>query len=368
MGFDFKPYTIKYPEKRGTKKIVHVIGNFIVGGSTQLVVDLIERTSDEYLHKVVVPTLEARLAYQPLDIRAFSIRELQDLSEWLKDEEPELVHIHYFVRDADQYTEGALWYQTVFDICEDLGLKVVQNINVPTHPHHSSAIVHNVFVSEFVDRNYNNSTASHSVIYPGSDFSHFRNDDVDSLPSKSIGMVYRLDDDKLRSDAIEVFIQVAKQDPEIRSYIVGNGLFLDDFKQRVREEKLEKRIIFTGLVSYDKLPEMYKKFSIFVAPVHDESFGQVTPFAMSMGQCVAGYNTGAIPEILGYIDTLVTTGDVNGLAKVIVQLANNPKRRKELGSRNRQRSNEQFAVGQMIAQYRRLYHRFISAAELDSNS
>jgi glycosyltransferase involved in cell wall biosynthesis len=109
-------------------------------------------------------------------------------------------------------------------------------------------------------------------------------------------------------------------------------------KRRVREEDLESNISFTGFVSYDDLPAMYKRFSIFVAPVHDESFGQVTPFAMGMGMCVAGYNTGAMSEILGTDETLRPTGDVDTLATLIVELANDSGRRKNIGLANRERA------------------------------
>ena len=192
MGGGFRPRVVRYPDKRGIKKIVHVIGNFIVGGSSQLVVDIIEGTSDEYVHKIVVPYTEEQLAYQPVDIRAFSITELRELSAWLEDENPDFVHIHYFVRPSDKHSDGALWYETVFKICEELGLKVIQNVNVPTQPHPSLAVIHNVFVSEYVRREFNNVGTESSVIYPGSDFSHFQNEDIDRLPEKSIGMVYRL--------------------------------------------------------------------------------------------------------------------------------------------------------------------------------
>ena len=362
---NFKRRTVRYPVKRGSRKIVHVIGNFIVGGSSQLVVDIIEGTSDEYYHEIVVPQLDSRLGYEVRDIHAFGITQLRELTAWLADERPELVHIHYFVRDCDRHSDGALWYETIFKICEDLGLKVIQNVNVPTRPHRNTSVVHNVFVSEYVRREFNDvGDVESSVIYPGSDFEHFRND-IDSLPEKAIGMVYRLDQDKLRSDAIEVFIAVVKLDPAIRALIVGGGYFLEDFKRRVSDERLDEKISFGGLVSYDRLPEMYRRFSIFVAPVHEESFGQVTPFAMGMGMCVAGYNTGAIPEILGSGETLAPTGDVDALARIIVDIANDPERRKRIGAENRRRAVENFSVGPMVDRYRTLYADVLGVRQAD---
>jgi len=354
---NFVPYILKYQSNEKNKKIVHVISNFIIGGSTQLVVDIIERTSDKYFHRVVVPEYLNPLSYQPVDIHSFSINEMRGLYDFLKNEKPEIVHIHYYVRETTKYEGNAFWYYAVFRICEDLNIKVIQNINVPTEPYLSRAVVHNVFVSQYVEDTFNSSDAPKSVIYPGSDFSHFKSD-VDTVAQNSIGMVYRLDYDKLSEASIEVFISAVKKKRDLHCYIVGGGYYLEYYKQRVSEENLENNFTFTGFVSYSALPEFYKKIGVFVAPVYDESFGQVTPFAMSMGLAVAGYDTGALSEILGSKDTLVETGNIERLADVIVDLVNNPNKRKELGLKNQKRARENFSVESMTNQYEKLYAKY----------
>lgn len=348
------PYVLKYQPNKKNKKIVHVISNFMIGGSTQLMVDIIERTSDKYFHQIVVPEYLKPLPYQPVDIHSFSINEMNELYNFLKNEKPELVHIHYYVREITKYEGNAFWYYAVFKICEDLKIKVIQNVNVPTEPYLSDAVVHNVFVSKYVEDNFNTSDASKSIIYPGSDFSHF-NYDTNLIPDNSIGMVYRLDNDKLREDSIDVFIRAVKKKADIHCYIIGGGYYLEYYKQKVKEKNLENNFTFTGFVSYRALPELYKKIGVFVAPVYDESFGQVTPFAMSMGLSVAGYDTGALSEILGYKVTLVETGNIESLADVIVDLVNNPNKRKELGLKNQKRARENFSVESMTNQYEKLY-------------
>src|SRR5688572_5680651 len=146
----YVPYKLKLSQTVGSIKIIHVNGNFVIGGSTQLIVDLIERTSDKYIHKVVVPSHPEPLPYQPVDIRRFSLNEMTALYEFLRKEKPSLVHIHYWVREKHRYRDFSLWYQGVFKICEELHLKVIQNINVPTSPYHSSSVVKNIYVSEYV--------------------------------------------------------------------------------------------------------------------------------------------------------------------------------------------------------------------------
>jgi glycosyltransferase involved in cell wall biosynthesis len=278
------------------------------------------------------------------------------LYDYLKERQPALVHINYWVKQEDRFAECAIWFQTIFKICEELNFKVIQNVTIPAEPFISPVVQHNVFVSRFVADNFNiDPKTPSSVIYPGSDFTHFNNCDIETLPGKAIGMVYRLDRDKLNAEAIEVFISAVKKDRTIISYIVGGGYYLEQYKKRVGEEGLEKNFVFTGFVSYKQLPAHYRKMSVFVTPVHDESFGQVTPFAMSMGLSVAGYKVGALPEILGSTETLVEQGDIESLSQLIVDLTNDAERRLRLGRENQSRAVRYFSMETMIKEYSALY-------------
>ena len=351
------PRILNYQSSPGKPVIFHFNGNFVIGGSSQLIADIVERTSDKYSHHIIVRGYPRPLPYQPLHISEFSVSQLPELFDHLRKEKPALVHIHYWVRSIHRYYDFALWYNAIFRMCGELKLKVIQNINVPTQPFDSPAVIHNVFVSRYVMNEFsgNNITAS-SVIYPGSDVGHFTCSENHSFPENTIGMVYRLDRDKLDEKAIEVFIKAVKKKPEIFCYIIGGGFYLDYYKQRVKEEGLKKRFNFTDFVSYESLPGHYKKIGVIVAPVHDESFGQVTPFAMCMGLPVVGYDTGALSEILGSKSTLVKYGDSEALANLIVEMVNNPQRRKQLGGENKKRAQACFSVEKMTEEYENLYN------------
>ena len=281
-----EPYRLRPYRTDAPRRIVHVNGNFLVGGTTQLIVDLIERLSDDYRQEVVVPVAPAVRPYQPVDVREVSLDAMQPLFESLRDDPPVAVHVHYWVREGDDYHPVALWYDTIFRMCERLAIPVVQNVNVPTAPHPSPAVVHNVFVSQYVRDGYDPGQVPSSVIYPGSDFAHFVAAEA-TPPDDVIGMVYRLDPDKLDERAIEVFIAAVRRRPGLRCLIVGGGHFLDRYRRRVAEAGLADRFSFPGFVSYGELPSWYGRLALFVAPEHNESFGQVTPFAMSMGLPVA---------------------------------------------------------------------------------
>lgn len=321
-----------------------------------MIADIVERTSGKYAHHIIVPNHPKPLPYQPLSISEFSISQLPALFDFLEKERPALVHIHYWVRPIHRYYDFGLWYEAIFKMCGDLKLKVIQNINVPTVPFDNPAVLHNVFVSSYVRDGFNkNSHVVSSVIYPGSDLTHFTCSAGHTFPGNTVGMVYRLDKDKLNEAAIEVFIMVVKKNPGVLCYIIGGGYYLNYYKRRVKEEGLKKNFIFTGFVSYESLPDHYKKIGVIVAPVHDESFGQVTPFAMSMGLPVVGYDTGALCEILGSKDTLVKYGDTEALSNLVIGMVNNPQKRKHLGQVNKDRAHACFSVEKMITAYDEIY-------------
>ncbi|HVF31296.1 MAG TPA: glycosyltransferase family 4 protein [Pyrinomonadaceae bacterium] len=356
-----EPYILRQPTAAKPKAtVVHVNGNFIIGGNTQLIVDLIERTSDQYSHEVVVPSYPRPLPYQPVNIHEYSILQMPKLFEYLESKRPDFIHMNYWVKHARRYGQRAVWFQSVFKICEELNIPVLQNITVPAQPFISPVVRHNVFVSRFVAENFNvDPDTPWSVIHPGSDFSHFRNDDIGSLPANSIGMVYRLDRDKLNGEAIGVFITAVKKKPALTCHIVGDGPLFDLYRSRVKEEGLGRNFVFHGQVSYRQLPKLYKSFSVFAAPVHDESFGQVTPFAMSMGQAVAGYDVGALSEILGSNETLVESGNVDKLSDLLVALTDDREKRVRLGEANQKRAVKNFSVEMMIEKYSDLYARML---------
>jgi glycosyltransferase involved in cell wall biosynthesis len=172
--------------------------------------------------------------------------------------------------------------------------------------------------------------------------------------------VYRLERDKLDEGSIEPLIAVTKLRPQTRAIIVGDGTLFAHFRARVAQEKLLDRFEFTGAVPYRELPSHYARFKVFVAPVWQESFGQVVPFAMSMGLAVAGNRIGALPEILGDAGTLGATPEE--LVSHVLRLLESRAAIDETGARNRAIACSKFAVEGMAVAYLDTYKEMIPEA------
>jgi glycosyltransferase involved in cell wall biosynthesis len=367
FGPSFTPYEVRVPPAwDDLPRIVHVIGNFYTGGSSRLVVDLVERLGDQYAQTILTRDVASPPGYVGLDVQVQPRLGSPDQAlRLLTDAMPDLVHVHYLGGSYSRLGPGDWeWYVRLFDALEKLGKPVIENVNIPTSPYVSEAVSCYVFVSDYLRERFGRVRARSVTIYPGSDISAFSRSDTAHIPDDCVGMVYRLEDDKLHPDAIDVFIEIAKRRPSAHALIVGGGPLLQRYQAAVSAAGVQHAFAFTGYVSYEDLRAHYDRMSVFVAPVQNESFGHVVPLAMSMGIPVAGYAAGALPEILDDPTVLAPVGDATTLAAIVCSLLDSRDRRLAMGSAGRTRAVERFSLEAMVRGYAALYADLLSTRTL----
>lgn len=334
----------------GKPRVLHVIANFFLGGSSRLVADIIDASSDQYNHEVLTSAApdEAVYPYIPVHIAPMGFDPIL-VNEFLDKYSPDLIHIHYW-GDCDEP-----WYNAVYPLAKERDCKIVENINTPVAPYVADRIDRYVYVSDYVKREFGFNDGKSETVYPGSDFELFNRESVEDIVDNCIGMVYRLENDKLNLDSIYPFIETVKKRPQTKVIIVGGGTNLLAYKKACEDADVFAAFTFTDYVPYEMLPEWYSKFSLFVAPVWKESFGQVSPFAMSMGMPVVGYDIGAISEIIGTNELLAKPGDSEQLSDIIIKLLDNRTERLKIGAINQHRAKEKFSVQAMTDSYQKIY-------------
>jgi glycosyltransferase involved in cell wall biosynthesis len=368
---DFRAYTVRSHAVRADRpRVLHAVANFATGGSARLVVDLIERLGSVYEQRVIVRKHPPVRSYEGLVIDEYqnltSTRPLQQLFGAFR---PDIVHVHYVASQTSPW--GNLdyrWYIHVFEAAAQAGARIIENINIPTEPYRAEGIDRYVFVSDYVRQRYERPGDETMVIHPGSDLDHFRRSaELDRRPD-TVGLVYRLERDKLDQHSIDPIIEVLHQRRDARGLVVGGGYFLPAFRRAVAKARVADRVTFTGYVAYADLPRWYERMSVFAAPVHTESFGQVSVFAMGMELPVAGYRVGALEEVLGGSSLLAPSGDMRGLANIVTRLLDDPDRARRIGRENRQRAEQNFSVEGMIDRYRALYRDVATGGEREARS
>ena len=349
---DSGAYRVKPPPTppRNAPRVVHVIANFMTGGSSRLVIDLVEYLGDRYRQCVLTSLNPSPPAYVGLAIEECRFSDsTEPFIEYYKRIQPDFVHVHYW-GECDEP-----WYAKAIEAAGILGLPIIENINTPIAPYRSEAVAKYVYVSDYVRSVFGEADARHVTVYPGSDFNLFKRSRNEHAPEDCVGMAYRLERDKLNENAIQPFIRIAELRPSTKILIVGGGSLLDSFQAAVEASGVSGNFEFTGYVNYDVLPDLYRRMSIFVAPVWKESFGQVSPFAMSMKVPVIGYDIGAISEIIDTPGLVAPAGDADALARIAVRLLDSPEERQAIGEIQQQRAQANFSVQAMIDRYTDIY-------------
>ena len=351
-----EPYKveIKKPLENNRKKVLHFIENFYTGGSSRLIIDIIEHYGHKYDNKIFTMAYHGEEEFLNVDVDVINVENSDEVLRKIADYNPDIIHVHIWKGE---------WYHKVFDILDNVSEKtIIENINTPIAPIVRDYIKKFVFVSQYVvDEFYSVNDPRTEVIYPGSNFDMFtRPLDDGYLAKDTIGMVYRLGYDKLNSKSIEVFIKTVQKRPNTKAIIVGGGPQYDCYVDKVKKAGVFDNFVFTGYVPYVDLPKWYEQFTIFVAPVWQESFGQVSPFAMSMGMPVSGYNIGALNEIIDNPNLLAAPEDSDALSDILVELLNDYNRCVEIGRSNQKRAHALFGVQKMVDDYFELYEELTS--------
>jgi glycosyltransferase involved in cell wall biosynthesis len=95
------------------------------------------------------------------------------------------------------------------------------------------------------------------------------------------------------------------------------GWMFDSIFQKVKNLKLDDKVIFTDFISEEDKPHLIKGAKVFVLPSFWEGFGLDALNAMATGVPVIASNIGSLPEVLGDAGILVESRETNSIAKAI---------------------------------------------------
>lgn len=200
-----------------------------------------------------------------------------------------------------------------------------------------------------------------TVISPGIDTKLFK--PVKKKNNSIVNILFcgRLEDEKGIFDILKAIKELKKEN--LQFFFVGKGT--EEEKMRRLEEKWAiSHLIKHTALPYDKMPEVYDKADIFIAPSKNtkywqEQFGMSILEAMASGLPIITANSGAIPENVGNAALLIEPGDWKTLALTIKKLSQDIQLRETLGKKARKRAVKHYdihVVAQKIDQiYKNLF-------------
>jgi phosphatidylinositol alpha-mannosyltransferase len=136
-------------------------------------------------------------------------------------------------------------------------------------------------------------------------------------------------------DALPVIARFA---PDVKVFVAGPGDPTEIQKQI--DPQLRHRFEFLGKISEADKADFMSSVSIYVAPnTGGESFGIILAEALAGGACVVASDIPAFDDLLGHgqYGALFKSEDSTDLAKVIIDLLRDHKKRSELASKGRAR-------------------------------
>jgi glycosyltransferase involved in cell wall biosynthesis len=179
----------------------------------------------------------------------------------------------------------------------------------------------------------------------------------DEVLAISVG---RLEPVKNHAAMIAAVAEAAEKVPQIRLAIAGTGGLEAGLKARAKELGLGNRVLFLG--HRRDIPDCLRAADLFVSSSTSEGQPVSLLEAMAAGLPVIATAVGGVPEALGSPPPglLVPPGSTRRLADAVVELANDPARRLELGTAARSRARS-FSLDACIERYSDLYDELLSS-------
>ena len=162
-------------------------------------------------------------------------------------------------------------------------------------------------------------------------------------------------------DIIGIFARVNAERAS-RLVMIGDG------PERVTAEDETRRLGVEGSVSFlgkiDDIAPLLASADIFLLPSETESFGLSALEALASGVPVVCTRVGGLPEVVRDNETgfLCEVGDVEGMARVSLELLNDPERWQQMSKLAAADARARFSEEQIVTQYEHMYRTSLEAA------
>ncbi|MGE5413496.1 MAG: glycosyltransferase family 4 protein [Syntrophomonadaceae bacterium] len=122
---------------------------------------------------------------------------------------------------------------------------------------------------------------------------------------------------------LEAARRVLVERPDARFVLAGTGDRLLWLRHRARELGLSGHVRFLGFVPHERLPELYRRASVYVLPSVAEPFGLTVLEALRQGVPTIATGSAGVTEVVESV-IRVDAGDVEALAGEILRVLDSP--------------------------------------------
>lgn len=154
----------------------------------------------------------------------------------------------------------------------------------------------------------------------------------------TVMFVGRLDLEKNLDELIRAFTLVRREQPEAQLVLVGKGMEQPHLEELARTEGIADRVVFTGFLPDEDLPHIYRAGDVFCMPGTAELQSIVTLEAMASKRPVVAADALALPHLAHHGENgfTYTPGNIEELARRLVEVLGDAERRRQMGERSRE--------------------------------
>ncbi|MCK5427293.1 MAG: glycosyltransferase family 4 protein, partial [Thermodesulfovibrionia bacterium] len=170
-----------------------------------------------------------------------------------------------------------------------------------------------------------------------------------------VGMISRLETVKGPEYFIEAARLITEKFPEVRFIVAGDGSLRSKLEFHCKKLHISDKLIFIGW--REDIPEILSVLDILVVPSLNEAVGRILIEAGACGKPVVATRVGGIPEVVKDNQTgiLVPPGDAHGLARAVISLLEDEKKRQRMGETAKNWVDDKFSASRMVKGFSDLY-------------
>lgn len=179
-----------------------------------------------------------------------------------------------------------------------------------------------------------------------------------------VGTVARLAELKGHDDLLDALGDELRKRDNWKLLWVGDGWWRDRLLKRVAEMGLASKVVTTGLVPSERVPEMMKAMDVLVHPSYREGLARTVPQALLVGVPVVAYDVDGTGEICinRVTGRLIPPKDTAALREAIASMYDHPDDRAAMASRGRELCRERFSAETMVAELEKVYEHALATA------
>jgi glycosyltransferase involved in cell wall biosynthesis len=181
-----------------------------------------------------------------------------------------------------------------------------------------------------------------------------------SANTKIVGLVARFDPQKNHLGFLKAAGVIHKSRPDIHFLLIGSGVDSNNdlLVRSMADHKVENVVHLLG--RRDDIPYLMSAFDLLVSSSNGESFPNVLGEAMASGVPCVATDVGECAEIIGNSGRVVMAGDMENLAKSVLELLKLPKTElNKLGRVARARVEECYEISSVTNRFETFYKQII---------